>query len=433
MWAPTAGALFMSDRNGAEKSGRRRSRRRRRGGDPLHRRPRALADASPTTARRSSFERDFGDLALDVASGRASEVPITLRGATAARASSTCALDAQFGELALSPDGKKVAFSRAARSSPRRRRTAATPARVTDAHRPPSRSSPGRPTAARSSTSSERDGASALCALRLRHARRRRSPPRRERRLRAAVVARRQGIAFLRGGTRAARARRRDRQDARRSPTGSSPAVRASARLAWSPDGRWIAYMASPAARRSPTSSHRRRRRRRAPAGSFLANATAADPWSARRHVPRSSTPASAPSPRRSRASTSCRARRASARTSSATSSTGDAEQPAGSHASAAAAGPADADSPPRTEDVRHARTAPIRGHARQPPATPVEIVFDDIRRRLSPAAGRPRRRTSGRSAPTARRCCSSPAPRGREPVHVFARRAGRERRSRAS
>ena len=57
------------------------------------------------------FERDFGVWTLDVASGKAAEVPITLRGAGTTTASDHQSLAAGFGSLALSPDGKKIAFT----------------------------------------------------------------------------------------------------------------------------------------------------------------------------------------------------------------------------------------------------------------------------------------------------------------------------------
>jgi Tol biopolymer transport system component/C-terminal processing protease CtpA/Prc len=56
------------------------------------------------------FERNFSIWKLDTASGQASEVPITTRGAPAGPAIEHLRLNDQIQELALSPDGKKVAF-----------------------------------------------------------------------------------------------------------------------------------------------------------------------------------------------------------------------------------------------------------------------------------------------------------------------------------
>jgi Tol biopolymer transport system component/C-terminal processing protease CtpA/Prc len=55
------------------------------------------------------FERDFGIWSLDVASGRAEHVPITLRGAGTTPVVEHQSLTQGFQSLALSPDGKKVA------------------------------------------------------------------------------------------------------------------------------------------------------------------------------------------------------------------------------------------------------------------------------------------------------------------------------------
>ena len=57
------------------------------------------------------FERDFHIWSLDVASGKAAQVPITLRGASASNADEHLSLTTGFGSLALSPDGKKIAFT----------------------------------------------------------------------------------------------------------------------------------------------------------------------------------------------------------------------------------------------------------------------------------------------------------------------------------
>lgn len=56
------------------------------------------------------FERDFGIWKFDVASKQASLVPVKLRGAAAGAAVEHLKLTNQFREMALSPDGKKVAF-----------------------------------------------------------------------------------------------------------------------------------------------------------------------------------------------------------------------------------------------------------------------------------------------------------------------------------
>ena len=67
----------------------------------------------PTIAydgRTIVFERDFAIWALDVADGHAARVPITLRGAATAPVVEHQSLTQGFQSLALSPDGKKIAF-----------------------------------------------------------------------------------------------------------------------------------------------------------------------------------------------------------------------------------------------------------------------------------------------------------------------------------
>ncbi len=57
-----------------------------------------------------AFERDFGVWTFDVASGKAAQVPITLRGASATGGADHQTLTSGFQSLALSPDNKKIAF-----------------------------------------------------------------------------------------------------------------------------------------------------------------------------------------------------------------------------------------------------------------------------------------------------------------------------------
>ena len=110
MWAPDGrGLFFVSDRGGAQNVWYR----------PLEGTARAVTSfrdgrvvwpAIAARAGRIAFERDFGIWTLDTASGKAAAVPITLRGAPARRAVEHLSLTSRFSDLALSPDGKKVAF-----------------------------------------------------------------------------------------------------------------------------------------------------------------------------------------------------------------------------------------------------------------------------------------------------------------------------------
>jgi tricorn protease len=61
--------------------------------------------------RRIAFERDFEIWILETASGRAARVPITLRGAGSQPTVERVVYNNQFQQMALAPDGKKIAFS----------------------------------------------------------------------------------------------------------------------------------------------------------------------------------------------------------------------------------------------------------------------------------------------------------------------------------
>ena len=110
MWAPDGrGLYFVSDRGGAQNVWYR----------PLEGTARAVTTFRdgrvvwPAIAARSgriAFERDFGIWTLDSARGKPAAVPVVLRGAAARRAIDHVSLTSRFSDLALSPDGKKVAF-----------------------------------------------------------------------------------------------------------------------------------------------------------------------------------------------------------------------------------------------------------------------------------------------------------------------------------
>jgi Tol biopolymer transport system component/C-terminal processing protease CtpA/Prc len=57
------------------------------------------------------FERDFGIWKLDTANNQVTEIKITRRGASPTTAIEHLTLTSQFGDLSLSPDGKKIAFT----------------------------------------------------------------------------------------------------------------------------------------------------------------------------------------------------------------------------------------------------------------------------------------------------------------------------------
>ena len=120
------------------------------------------------------FERDFEIWKLDTGErSGAARSPITQRGVPPAPATEHLTLNNRFQDLALSPDGRKVAFVARGEILAARRATAATPSASRAATRASRRSS-GRPTAAASSTSRSAT-ASRTFPLRLRDAAARRS------------------------------------------------------------------------------------------------------------------------------------------------------------------------------------------------------------------------------------------------------------------
>ncbi len=110
MWGRSANELFyVSDRSGAQNIWRQivggRAER-----VTNFRDGRVLWPSISEDGRVIVFEHDFRIWKLDTASGQAREVAVSLRGAAAAAAETHVRMTDQIQELALSPDGKKVAF-----------------------------------------------------------------------------------------------------------------------------------------------------------------------------------------------------------------------------------------------------------------------------------------------------------------------------------
>ena len=111
LWSGDAQSLFyVSDRNGSQNlwsqplKGTAKQLTRFTGG-------RVLWPSMSENAREIVFEHDFKIWKYEVAGGNAAEVKITRRGAAAGPSVEHMRLTGQFSGLALSPDGKKLAFT----------------------------------------------------------------------------------------------------------------------------------------------------------------------------------------------------------------------------------------------------------------------------------------------------------------------------------
>jgi tricorn protease len=115
MWSGDGRTLyFMSDRSGAQNIWSTSvSAGASRAAKPItaFRAGRVLWPSITKDGRTITFERDFGIWTLDTGTGQARELPITLRGVPAAAAIEHRTFTDQIQELALAPDGKKIAFT----------------------------------------------------------------------------------------------------------------------------------------------------------------------------------------------------------------------------------------------------------------------------------------------------------------------------------
>jgi tricorn protease len=130
MWSAEGNSIFyVSDRGGAQNiwtvSAQGPGADKDAGSSPSSPSRKGYAEARPVTkfkdgrvvwptisydGRAIVFERNFAIWKMDTGTGQASEVPITRRGAAAGPSVEHLRLTDQIQELALSPDGKKVAF-----------------------------------------------------------------------------------------------------------------------------------------------------------------------------------------------------------------------------------------------------------------------------------------------------------------------------------
>ena len=110
MWsADGATVWYMSDRGGAENLWRT-NREGQAVAVTRFSDGRVLWPAISADGRTIAFARDFGLWTFDVASSAVAAVPVRLRGAASAPAIERQTVSGDFSELAVSPDGKKIAF-----------------------------------------------------------------------------------------------------------------------------------------------------------------------------------------------------------------------------------------------------------------------------------------------------------------------------------
>jgi Tol biopolymer transport system component/C-terminal processing protease CtpA/Prc len=112
MWGPDSRTLiYVSDRGGAENVWQRPAAP---GGTDRRLTSftsgRVLWPSATRDARTVAFERDFAIWTLDVGSGQARQVPVVRRGAPTSPSPERIRQTNRFSDLALSPDGRKIAF-----------------------------------------------------------------------------------------------------------------------------------------------------------------------------------------------------------------------------------------------------------------------------------------------------------------------------------
>ncbi len=305
------------------------------------------------------FERDFEVWKLDTGNGQSSKIPITKRGVPSSAATEHVTLNNQFQDLSLSPDGRKVVFVARGEIWAASARDGGDAVRVTRSYARESQIE-WTPDSRRIVYVSERDAVPHVFLYDFTTSR--------ETQLTSGAVGDAaprvspdgKSVAFVRDG-KDLRVLDLAAKTERSLATGFLS--RADRGVAWSPDGRWVAYLGL-SARVVPQRLRRSRRRRRQPRGQRAAERQRQQHLvEPRRHLhPLQHEPAD----RRGAG----RARR---------SHPADAEVPRGPL-------------PRSLQGTSRRRPRPGRGGAAperdaepaRDPSTPVDIVFDDIRRRLS-------------------------------------------------
>ena len=246
MWMPDGRTLYyVSDKDGPQNIVKRAM-----GGEPTQvtrfTNGRVLWPTISTDGKTIAFERDFTIWTLDTGTGEAKAVPITLRGAPAGPSVERLTLTNGLEEMALSPDAKKVAFvvhgevfAASAKDGGNATRVTSTPGRE--------RQVTWSPDSRRLVYVSDRDGSQGLYLYDF--------ATTQETRLTQAPAGDvtpifspdGRSVAFQRGGTelRVVDVDSKRERLLARARLGRVPFT-ADANVAWSPDGRWIAYIDQP-------------------------------------------------------------------------------------------------------------------------------------------------------------------------------------------
>jgi tricorn protease len=243
MWAADGRTLFyVSDRSGAQNIWKQEP------GKPAVQVTRftdgrVLWPTISADGRRVAFERDFGIWMLDTTTGHSAAVPISRRGAPAGPAVEHLSLTSQIQELALSPDGKKAAFVVRGEIFAASAKDGGDAARVTNS---PANESQvvWAPDARRLVYLSDRDGTSHLFMFDFRTTSETQLTRDALDDALPTFAPDGKSIAFERGGHEL-RVLDLDGKTERVVATGYlADRLAAGREIAWSPDGRWIAYLA---------------------------------------------------------------------------------------------------------------------------------------------------------------------------------------------
>jgi Tol biopolymer transport system component/C-terminal processing protease CtpA/Prc len=243
MWAGDGTSLFfMSDRSGAENiwqlataagSAPRQITRFTDG--------RLLWPSATARAAAIVFERNFRIWKLETASGTASEVPITRMGAPAGPAIEHLRLTNQFQDLSLSPDGKKVAFAARGEIFAASAKDGGDAARVTMTAAPEGQVA-WSPDSRRIVYSSEKEGAARLVIYDFASGKETQLTTAGDGDYAARFSPDGKSIAFVRGGTELRVLDIDAKKDRSLAKGLIADPIQVGRPIAWSPDGKWLAF-----------------------------------------------------------------------------------------------------------------------------------------------------------------------------------------------